>query len=95
MAHNELAWTAGLVAWWVGLELSRGYLAAQDNFRYNVVGSAFVVLGLVPEHWRDASRRRLADSGAAAGAAILVACLVIYVNQGDVLRQGAPPMPRS
>ena len=44
---NELAWSAALVFWWAGLAISRtGSL--DDTFRYEFVGSAFVLLACLP-----------------------------------------------
>jgi hypothetical protein len=45
----QLAWTAALAAWWVGLAQSRAQLGAPDTFRYQFVGSVFVLLAMLPE----------------------------------------------
>jgi hypothetical protein len=85
-ADHQLAWTAALVAWWVGLAYSRGRFAFPGVFRYQFLGSALVVLAFLP------SRRpaRLADrlSGrAATGLALACALVILAVNHSGITRQ--------
>ncbi len=65
---NILAWSAALIAWWIGLALSRGSGAsAGAEFRYAYLAAGFIALTLLPTS-RDAVHRRTsaaADSDAA------------------------------
>ena len=48
-ARHELSWCAALLVWWLGLVHSREGTDALV-FRYELVGSAFVILGSLPAH---------------------------------------------
>ena len=85
-ADHQLAWTAALVAWWVGLAYSRGRFAFPGVFRYQFLGSALVVLAFLP------SRRpaRIADRLGGRDAtvlAIVASLLILAVNHSGITRQ--------
>ena len=54
LAVNGLSWTFALLIWWVGLAVSRsGRLQGLPTFRYQLVGSGFIVLAMLPtDRWR-------------------------------------------
>jgi hypothetical protein len=89
---NQLAWTAALVSWWSGLAVSRSGAIA-GAFRYQLVGSAFVLLAFlpsqpqprVPRSWRRIARGNAhAVRVALLGVAILVAGLIVVMNHGGI-----------
>ncbi len=93
-ARHELSWCAALLVWWLGLAYSREGTDALV-FRYELVGSAFVILGSLPAHRPTWAGREVNSRGVVA-AAIVVAGLLVYENHnaifGDahrLLREGA------
>src|SRR5207245_10334244 len=46
--RNEIAWTVALFAWWFALAYSRGAIVGAHAVRYDLAGSAFVVLAFLP-----------------------------------------------
>jgi hypothetical protein len=78
-----LAWTVGLLAWWVGLALSRGLLASPDRGYYDLIGTVFVLLAAVPEHLAPSRLRVLARREVLA-AAIVIAALVVLTSQAAI-----------
>jgi hypothetical protein len=93
-ARHELSWCAALLVWWLGLAYSRQGTDALV-FRYELVGSAFVILGSLPAHRPTWAGRELNSRGVVASA-IVVAGLLAYENHnaifGDahrLLREGA------
>jgi hypothetical protein len=81
-AANHLAWTAGLLVWWVGVISSRGALAQTDVFRYRFVGAVLIILAVLPTE-PVAWRLRVPPVPAAAGV-LVVAALLAAVNHDDV-----------
>lgn len=81
IACHELAWSAALVSWWIGLSYARGVLASSDAFRYRVVGSAFVILAFLPA---QRPSRALRHGRAEVLAGLVVAGLVVYTNHGGI-----------
>ena len=78
-----LAWTVGLLAWWVGVALSRGLLASPDRGYYDLIGTVFVVMAAVPEHLAP-SRLRLLARREALIAAVVLAALVVVTSAGGI-----------
>jgi hypothetical protein len=78
-----LAWTVGLLAWWVGVALSRGLFASPDRGYYDLIGTVFVLLAAVPEHLAP-SRARLLARREVMAATMLLAALVVVINQGSI-----------
>jgi hypothetical protein len=79
-AASFIAWTGGLVAWAVGLKVSRGGLADLDTYRYLVPALGFLLLAVVPRKRALAPLpRRLVPAGRTAllGAAAVVLALGI------------------
>ena len=78
---NELAWSAALVFWWAGLAISRtGSL--DSTFRYEFVGSAFVLLACLPTKSTNLPARL--DWRALAVASILAAAVIVVVNKPGI-----------
>ena len=83
-AAHQIAWTAALATWWLGLAWTRwilldGVLTHGRTFRYDFVGAVFLVLGALPsgraslpEQWA-APARRLAPAGALVAMVVAVA----------------------
>ena len=84
IARHQLAWTAALCAWWIGLSYSRGLLASSDTVRYRFVGSAFVILAFLPAQRPSRLLWKLRRVGIVAG--LIVAGLVVYANHGGIFR---------
>jgi hypothetical protein len=78
-ACHELAWTVGLVAWWVGLAQARGRLDSSLAFRYQLIGSSFVVLAFLPRRRIEPLPAWLTDRVTKC-AAVLVGLLLIVAN---------------
>jgi hypothetical protein len=78
-AAHELAWSAGLVTWWVGLARARGRLDQPDNFRYELIGGAFIVLAFLPARPFDPEPIWMRDR-VTKGAAVLVALLLVAAS---------------
>ena len=81
-ARHELSWCAALLAWWLGLAYSREGTDALV-FRYELVGSAFVILGALPAHRPTWAGRKMNSRGVVA-AAIVVAGLLVYENHNAI-----------
>jgi hypothetical protein len=78
-ACHELAWTVGLVAWWVGLARARGLLDHANTFRYQLIGGAFIVLAFLPTRPLEPVPAWLRDR-VTKGAAVLVAGLLVVAS---------------
>jgi hypothetical protein len=79
----QLAWTAALAVWWVGLAQSRAHAISPDTFRYQFVGSVFVLLALLPEvtpSWARGPR----PAAAPAVAGLAFAVLAAATSAGDL-----------
>ena len=87
-SRNEIAWTVALLAWWVGLAYSRGVFFDRHVVRYELVGSAFVVLAFLPTRtttWRFLDRRVALAAGVAfAAAVVLLNHGAIFENQREL-----------
>ena len=87
-ALTQLAWTAGLVAWWVGLVWSRPGAADSNNTgRYEYVGAVLILLSALPAfpmEWLQTARARWRM----AAPALLIIGTIVLVNH-DELRQAA------
>ena len=83
-ALTQLAWTAGLVAWWVGLVWSRP--GALDSIpRYEYVGAVLILLSALPAlrvEWLQTARGRWRMTALA----LLIIGAIVLVNH-DELRQ--------
>jgi hypothetical protein len=85
-ADHQLAWSAALVTWWVGLAYSRGLYAFAGVFRYQFVGSGLVVLAFLPSR-RPARLAALVARPAALWGAVALSALVIAANHASVTRE--------
>jgi len=87
-AHTQLAWTAGLVAWWVGLVWSRPEAADSNNTgRYEYVGSVLILLSALPAfpvEWLQTTKARWRMTAPA----LLIIGAIVVVNHNE-LRQAA------
>ena len=87
-AVNELSWAFAFLIWWVGLAVSRSArLHGQPTFRYQLVGSGFIILAMLPTHtWRPRITAPAPRRVVLAGVCGLVAVLAI-VNLGSTRKQ--------
>jgi hypothetical protein len=87
-ALTQLAWTAGLVAWWVGLVWSRPGAADSNNTgRYEYVGSVLILLSALPAFpldWLQTTKARWRMTAPA----LLIIGTIVLVNHNE-LRQAA------
>jgi hypothetical protein len=87
-ALTQIAWTAGLVIWWVGLVWSRPGAADSNNTgRYEYVGAVLILLSALPAfpvEWLQTGRARWRM----AAPALLIAGAIVGVNH-DGLRDAA------
>jgi hypothetical protein len=87
-ALTQLAWTAGLVAWWVGLVWSRPDAADSHNTaRYEYVGAVLILLSALPA-FPVAWLRTAREQWRMTAPALLVAGAIVLVNH-DELRDTA------
>jgi hypothetical protein len=87
-ALTQLAWTAGVVVWWVGLVWSRPGAADSNNTgRYEYVGAVLILLSVLPAFASERLRATRAQWRMAAPALLIIAGIVV-VNH-DELRQSA------
>ena len=85
IACHELAWSAALVFWWIGLSYSRGVLASSDVFRYRLVASVLVILAFLPVQRPSRALRMHGRTAVIAG--LVVAGLVVYTNHGGIFHE--------
>jgi hypothetical protein len=87
-AVTQLAWTAGLVVWWVGLVWSRPGAADSNNAgRYEYVGAVLILLSAVPAlpvEWLQTTRARWRMTAPT----LLIIGAIVLINHDD-LRQAA------
>jgi hypothetical protein len=87
-ARTQLAWTAGLVVWWIGVVWSRpGAVDTSNTARYEYVGAVLILLSAlpaVPREWLRATRARWEMTVPA----LLIVAAIVVVNH-DELRQAA------
>jgi hypothetical protein len=87
-ALTQLAWTAGLVAWWVGLVWSRPGAADSNNTgRYEYVGAVLILLSALPAFpmgWLQTTKARWRMTAPA----LLIIGAIVLVNH-DELGQAA------
>jgi hypothetical protein len=87
-AASQLAWTGGLVTWWVGLVWSRpGAADSFDTGRYAYVGAVLIILSALPTRSIDWLRTRTARWRMAAPALVIIG-IIVLVNH-DELRNAA------
>jgi hypothetical protein len=87
-ALTQLAWTAGLVAWWVGLVWSRSGAPGFRNIgRYEDVGAMLILLSALPA-FPVGSLRTARARWRMTAPALLIIGAIVWVNH-DELRQAA------
>jgi hypothetical protein len=83
---TQLAWTAGLVVWWVGLVWSRPGVAGSYIGRYQYVGAVLILLSALPAFPVE----RLQVAGARwrmAAPVLLITGAIVVFNHDDVRRK--------
>jgi hypothetical protein len=81
-AANAMAWSAALILWWFGVVYTRQGLVDATTFRYQFVGSVFVLLALLPPApLRFANRW---TSWVAAAVLVSVASAGVLANYGEI-----------
>ena len=96
-AAHQLAWTAAMVAWWVGLAYERGSVgtltgAGPGTFRYRLVAVGFIAIALVPSRMSSSTRRR-ATGALAVGGAVVASALLIVANGPATLNRARDQEP--
>jgi hypothetical protein len=83
-ALTQLAWTAGLVVWWVGLVWSRPGAAGSHNIgRYEYVGAVLILLSALPAspaEWLRTVRARWRM----AAPALLITGAIVFINHDEL-----------
>lgn len=86
--RTQLAWTGGLVTWWVGLVWSRpGAADSFDTGRYAYVGAVLIILSALPTRRVDWLTTRTARWRMAAPALVVIATIIL--GNHDELRTEA------
>jgi hypothetical protein len=96
-SRHEVAWTVALVAWFFGLAITRGVVAgipgdvsqafgSPEQFRYRLVGAAFVILACLPDQRAKALIRWASRPWPAVGA-VALAALFVMANIGDIVEK--------
>ena len=88
-ADHQLAWSAALVGWWVGLAFSRGFVASATVMRYQLAGSVFVVLAWLPS-LRPARLAERLHRAAPTAIALALSAAVIAANNAGIADQARP-----
>jgi hypothetical protein len=81
-AANAISWSAALVLWWFGVVYTRQGLVEATTFRYQFVGSVFVLLAVLPPTPLGFANRW--TSWVAAAVFLLVASAAPLANYRDI-----------